>query len=300
MRITIVGHGFVGHAIEQAFKGSGTRQPGETEYTYLNDITIIDPKYEVRPFEPGMTNVVALEDIASTDPELIFIAVPTPRMPDGTCDASIVFDVLSEIVQRFPKDGPVVVLNSTVTPTILESCRNMYQNFVFNPEFLTEANADADFVNAPFHIFGGPKYACQAVHRAYHRSMVHIASVPVYHTDLHTAAMVKYGINSFLATKVTFFNYMRRLMDENQYETFTKAMGTDPRIGKSHMQVPGPDGHYGFGGKCLSKDPHALVRYAASIGEPHSLLREVITLNDVIRGASEMEQEQLEKKKAQG
>ena len=33
----------------------------------------------------------------------------------------------------------------------------------------------------------------------------------------------------------------------------------DSRIGDSHMDVPGPDGQLGFGGKCFPKDLNALM-----------------------------------------
>ena len=53
----------------------------------------------------------------------------------------------------------------------------------------------------------------------------------------------------------------------------------DPRVGDSHMQVPGPDGQFGFGGHCLPKDTKALLYYSKLEGAPLALLEQVITQN---------------------
>ena len=52
----------------------------------------------------------------------------------------------------------------------------------------------------------------------------------------------------------------------------------DSRIGGSHMDVPGHDGRYGFGGACLPKDSKAFYEYSKSVNEPLNLLNEVILL----------------------
>ena len=49
------------------------------------------------------------------------------------------------------------------------------------------------------------------------------------------------------------------------WEQFTDMLASDPRIGKSHMQVPGPDGKKGFGGHCFPKDTNALIYYAKNV-----------------------------------
>ena len=46
----------------------------------------------------------------------------------------------------------------------------------------------------------------------------------------------------------------------------------DGRIGHSHLNVPGPDGKFGFGGSCFPKDIQALISFCKEIGvEPHVL-----------------------------
>jgi UDPglucose 6-dehydrogenase len=60
-------------------------------------------------------------------------------------------------------------------------------------------------------------------------------------------------------------------------------LAEDNRIGLSHMQVPGPDGYYGFGGGCFPKDTNALVKYAAKLGVQLSVLKSAIKKNVLLR-----------------
>jgi UDPglucose 6-dehydrogenase len=47
----------------------------------------------------------------------------------------------------------------------------------------------------------------------------------------------------------------------------------DGRVGHSHMNVPGPDGKFGFGGSCFPKDIQAMINFAESLDiEPSVLL----------------------------
>ena len=73
--------------------------------------------------------------------------------------------------------------------------------------------------------------------------------------------MVKYFTNTFLATKVSFANEMYQICGRLgiDYDTVVEYSTYDERLGKSHWAVPGPDGHYGFGGSCFPKDINALI-----------------------------------------
>ena len=67
---------------------------------------------------------------------------------------------------------------------------------------------------------------------------------------------------------------------ETSWEQFTDMLKRDPRVGDSHMQVPGPDGQFGFGGHCLPKDTKALLYYSKLEGAPLDLLDEVVKNNN--------------------
>jgi UDPglucose 6-dehydrogenase len=60
-------------------------------------------------------------------------------------------------------------------------------------------------------------------------------------------------------------------------------LAEDNRIGLSHMQVPGPDGYYGFGGMCFPKDTTAWAKYAGKLGVQLSVLKSAIKKNVLFR-----------------
>ena len=260
LNLGIIGKGFVGSAVANGFNKDCEQ-------------IIVDPKYTDN----------TIEDVL--DCKLIFVCVPTPVAEDGSCDVSIAKDVLTELNRRQYKG--VLVIKSTIIPDYLHEFKKTYDlKIVYNPEFLTEANADEDFKNPPFQVFGGKWRDCEVVEKAYLRySSVRI--VPTFKVDLTTASLLKYTINSWLATKVTFFNELKELHELGSsmvsWEQFTDMLSRDERIGNSHMQVPGPDGEPGFGGHCLPKDTEALLNYANKKNIKMSVLRKAVSSNKKIR-----------------
>ena len=67
------------------------------------------------------------------------------------------------------------------------------------------------------------------------------------------------------------------------WEQFTDMLSRDERIGKTHMQVPGPDGEKGFGGHCFPKDTEALLHYANKKNIKMSVLRKAVSTNKKLR-----------------
>jgi len=88
-----------------------------------------------------------------------------------------------------------------------------------------------------------------------------------------------------MSTKVVFMNEIKQLADAANldYDTIAAMISMDKRIGNSHMQVPGPDGHYGFGGACFPKDTSALLKYADSLGITPMVLDAAIKKNTFLR-----------------
>ena len=260
LQLGIIGKGFVGSAVANGFDKDCEQ-------------IIVDPKYT----DNEITDVL--------DCKLLFVCVPTPVAEDGSCDVSIVKDVLIELSMRDYKG--VVVVKSTIIPDYLHEFKKEFDlKIVYNPEFLTEANANEDFKNPPFQVFGGKWRDCEVVEKAYLRySSVRI--VPTFKVDLTTASLLKYTINSWLATKVTFFNELKQLHELGSsmvsWEQFTDMLSRDERVGNSHMQVPGPDGEPGFGGHCLPKDTEALLNYANKKNIKMSVLRKAVSSNKKIR-----------------
>ena len=260
MNLGIIGRGFVGSAVAHGFDKDC-------------DQVIVDPKYT----DNEITDVL--------DCKLVFVCLPTPPNEDGSINVDIVNDVLIELSMRDYKG--VVVVKSTIIPDYLHEFKKEFDlKIVYNPEFLTESNANEDFKNPPFQVFGGKWRDCEVVEKAYLRhSSVRI--VPTFKVDLTTASLLKYTINSWLATKVTFFNELKQLHELGSsmvsWEQFTDMLSRDDRMGNSHMKVPGPDGEPGFGGHCFPKDTEALLHYANNKNIKMSVLRKAVQTNKKLR-----------------
>ena len=229
-KIAIVGLGFVGGAVSYGFTHPEVLQQH------------IDPKLG--------TEIIDID--AETD--YIFVCVPTPMD-----DFSIVREVVEEILSN--EFEATIIIKSTVPPNIMEEF--CHPQVVYNPEFLTEKSAQEQFINPEFHIFGGDIDAVDdAIHLYTEFSLCNPA--PVYRLTLEEASIVKYTINTFLATKVTFFNQIYDLCQQYgaNFNHVANAAGADSRIGLSHTKVPGFDGKRGFGGACFPKDCKAITDVA--------------------------------------
>ena len=262
MKISIVGHGFVGKALENGVNDD-------------SDIQTIDPKYKNQ-----------VSDISKFNPDFIFICVPTPMSNDKDQDLKILYKVIIEI-----KDlslNSEIILKSTVLPNSILDIQKLIPNIVYNPEFLTEANAFEDFMNADLIVLGGNKNIVKKANNFY-INHTKCDTQNVILTDLVSASLIKYSINSYLASKVMFFNELHNLFNlsgtDESWENFIQAVSLDSRVGKSHMQVPGPDGRYGFGGACFPKDTKAFYENSLSLKSPLHILKKVIDLNNDIRGS---------------
>jgi UDPglucose 6-dehydrogenase len=261
LKLGIVGEGVVGSAVSFAFNTNSVTQ------------LIVDPaKY-----------ITTVADLVRSDPGIIFVCVPTPNNNSFKVDISVVRSVLSEIGSV--KYTGIVVIKSTMTPDCLIQLQADFNlRLVYNPEFLTEATAMADFVNPCMQVLGGNESDCIEVAQAYTNHSI-VEQAPIFKTDFVTASLIKYTINSWLATKVIFMNEINHLQSVvgGDWGQLVEIIKSDPRIGNSHLQVPGPDGHYGFGGKCFPKDTMAFLNYAQTQDVKLSVLTAAITKNQILR-----------------
>lgn len=275
-RLGIVGHGFVGRAVEYAFTHP------------LVDLHIADPKYDT-----------SVDDMLEFDPMCVFVCAPTPMNPEsGFVDASIVEDAVLKLIEH---TEALVVVKSTITPDIIDRLYNsMFEDgvdrFVYNPEFLTEKSAEEQFVNADFHVLGGTERGTAELTQIYDIFSL-CKSDTYYRMSAAEASFVKYGINAFLATKVTFFNQFFDLVNMFgcSYNIITRAMGSDPRVGIGHTRVPGYDRKRGFGGACLPKDTNALLKFSEIKDEEGNvvsfdLLKNVLDINNRYRQNYELDE----------
>jgi UDPglucose 6-dehydrogenase len=261
MKITIVGAaGFVGRAVDYGFPNS------------IYQKLLIDPVYN--------TPISAISDYK---PDYVFVCVPTPMGSDGRIDARIITSVIDEI--NIHTDA-IVIIKSTITPDVVKYLFDQYEGLVYNPEFLTEKSANEDFVNPFMHVFGGEQVNTTSVEWLYKLYSL-CKPCPVYHMSAIDASFVKYGVNSFLASKVLWFNQFHDLVSDygGNYNTVINAVTSDSRVGRSHTTVPGFDGRRGFSGSCFPKDSMALVKFAREQNTPFTVLEEVVRRNQDYRNS---------------
>jgi nucleotide sugar dehydrogenase len=257
-KIGIVGLGFVGSAVAASIDHGG-----------IGVVTVdTDPNRANGTYKDLM------------DCEGIFVCVPSPSNADGSCDTSILENVLENLKDY---DG-VIISKCTVPPSKYAELNNQYKNLVYSPEFLTAANAKFDYMDARFLIIGGRVKAY--IHEA--ERLIRLGQTNleiVEHCTIEEAALLKYTINSFLATKVIFMNEIQQVASAANinYDKIARMLKFDERIGKSHLQVPGPDETFGFGGACFPKDTQALMKYAESLNIPMNVLEAAVKKNTFLR-----------------
>ena len=274
MNIGIIGNGFVGSSVAFGFSPS----------TGCNAEIMIYDKDKSKSLN-------SLSDVVN-ESDFIFVSVPTPSNRDGSINTDIVEDAFDEMNQHNYRRDNVFLLRSTVTPgttrKIQNNCRKL--NIVFNPEYLTERSAKFDFINQARFVIGGEERYTDKVEELFKWRFGE--STPVIKTNYETAEMVKYMTNTFLATKVSFANEIKMICDKMNidYDKVVEYSIYDQRLGKSHWAVPGPDGHYGFGGSCFPKDLNALIMVAESMDLEVETLRGAWQTNLEVRPECDWEE----------
>lgn len=262
MKIGFIGLGFVGDAIYRAYK----------DHHFLIETICIDPS-------KGYNSTY--EDLLETDG--VFVCVPSPQGEDGSCDTSILESVLSKL-KAVGYHG-VIISKVTAPPPVYTALQEIYPNLVHAPEFLTAANAAKDYLNGEFVIIGGKVAAYRNEAERIIKAGLPLKSLDVMHCTIAEASLAKYTINCFLSTKVIFMNELHNLAEKLgcDYKKISEMIKADKRIGNSHLQVPGPDGAFGFGGMCFPKDTSALLKYAEDAGVEMMVLNAAVRKNTFLR-----------------
>lgn len=241
--IGIIGNGFVGQAIANAFA-----------------LTTAVKVYD-KDFKKSMNSLK--ETIEES--EVIFICLPTPMniSDNNRIDLSIIEASFEEIIGlKIDLSQKVFVLKSTVVPGTTERLNQKFENIriVFNPEFLTERSANLDFINANRIVIGGSDENLSLVESVFRQRFPY---KKIIKTNSKTAEFIKYVCNCFFATKVSFMNEMYQISEKLSLDWGKVLEGfiSDGRVGNSHLDVPGHDGSRGFGGKCFPKDINAMINF---------------------------------------
>ena len=175
------------------------------------------------------------------DADIIFICTPTDNVKE----------YLNAVPQEKHHD---IIIRSTIDYNILG---DEFMSAGVWPEFLTERTWLEDSRNPICNVFGGSA-----------KQLKLLKDITIfdnfYHTKPKIAALMKVATNSFYTMKVTFANVLKDIAG-NDYHELQKTLVQDPRMAADiHFQVPGPDGQYGYGGKCFPQNLDMFGNFSTS------------------------------------
>jgi len=289
MRLTIIGTGYVGLVTGTCFSQVG------------HHVICVDNNAEkvkllqgggIPIYEPGLEEMVRknvgegrLRFTSSTkdgveNSDVIFIAVPTPPLPDGGVDLSFIEGVAREIAASMTsykivvdKSTVPVKTGAKVAETIKRYCKAKVDfDVVSNPEFLREGFAVEDLMRPDRVVVGvasqRPVPAMREIYNPF--------NAPIIVTDINSAELIKHAANSFLALKISYINAISVICEASGANVLEVAngMGMDARIGRRFL-----DAGLGFGGSCFPKDLSAFIKISEQLGYDFRLLKEVQRIN---------------------
>jgi UDPglucose 6-dehydrogenase len=290
MDLAIIGSGYVGLVTGACFA-----DVGHNVVCVDNDLQKVRQLQagEVPIYEPGLEEIIHRNVLARRlrftsrikegvdHAQIIFIAVPTPPLPDGDVDMSFLEKVAREIAEVLA-DYRVIVDKSTVPvktgEKVTESIRRYNRHgarfdVVSNPEFLREGCAVADLMHPDRIVIGAQsERAIDLMKKVYEPFMA-----PILVTDINSAELIKHCANSFLALKISYINAVSAICEASgaDVEKVADGMGMDHRIGRDFLNAG-----IGYGGSCFPKDIAAFIAISDRLGVPFNLLREVQKINE--------------------
>mgnify|MGYP001350230115 CR=1 FL=1 len=292
MKITFIGHGYVGLVSASIFADLGNTVTviGHTPETVkkLND-------GKVHIYEPGLTELVqknlaagrlsfTLNYDSVKDAELVFVGVGTPPKESGEADLTTVLEVAESIGKSL--SGYTVVITKSTVPIgtnkkvkeLINKVKNPKAEFdvASCPEFLRQGSAISDTLYPDRIVIGTETKKAQDLLVQLHKPLQENTNCPLVLCNLETAEMIKYAANSFLAMKISFANSIAQLSEVTGADALRvlEGIGFDKRIGNYFLQ-PGP----GYGGSCFPKDVKALISIAKDYHYDFELLKEVENVN---------------------
>lgn len=235
---------------------------------------IVEPGLEdliAEGVENGRIRAVSQADSAVRQSELSMICVGTPSRANGTLDLTFVERVCRDIGQalRHKDRYHLIVVRSTMLPGSVENCvipalesaskGKVGKNFgvVYNPEFLRESTAVADFYQPAKTVIGEVDPRDGDVTEKLYAAI----DAPVIRTSIKVAEMTKYAENSFHALKTVFANEIGAICRDLEIDSHAvmDILCADRQLNISPAYLrPG----FAFGGSCLPKDIRALAAHA--------------------------------------
>ncbi len=292
-QILVLGLGYVGCVTAACLAASGYRVLGVDR----DGLKVESIGRRQAPFyEPGLEalvrdNVANGRLSASTclekgiqQADIALICVGTPSQPNGDLSLDQLHRALAELADTLPlRSKPLIVaVRSTVFPG---TCENVVipalsgrgsqpVHVVFNPEFLREGSAVADFFEPPLLVTGGGPQASQAV-----ASLYSSLGVTASQVSIRAAEMIKYACNAYHALKISFANEIGTLAAVSGIDAreVLDVLCQDKKLNVSTAYLkPG----FAFGGSCLPKDLRMLRYQATRLELKLPLLQSILPSNE--------------------
>src|SRR5579864_2939109 len=287
--IAVVGTGYVGLTTAACLADLGhsvvALDIDESKIAVLNQgkPTIYEPGLDdvmSRGLAAGRLHFTTQYRDAIPEAEFVFVAVGTPMGRRGEADLVFIKQAAKSIAGAMKKTLTIVNKSTVPIGTGNIVARIVGENLeheipfsvVSNPEFLREGSAIQDFMHPDRLVFGShDEAAAHAVAGLYSKLDTRILI-----TDLHTAEMIKYASNAFLATRISFINEIARICErvDADVKVVAEGMGLDRRIGPMFL-----DAGIGYGGSCFPKDVAALAALAERFDYHPELLHAVMDIN---------------------
>lgn len=198
--------------------------------------------HHIARFDPAKGHTDNLGDC-----DAVFVSIPVESVPGGQ-------DIgpLSNCVSMAKKHSQNVFIRSTVLPGT-----NDLLNTISMPEFLTARHAYEDMCRLPVVVGPADKYLLDQIMPGKEKLFF----------SNKECELAKFTHNCFGAMKVTYFNFIHKMCEhlDIKYWNVKQAANITGFLGTEHLQVPGPDENYGYGGTCFPVNMSAMQYYLEGI-----------------------------------
>lgn len=283
MNIAVIGSGYVGLPTACGFASFGNHvvcidnNPDKLKLLQSGVLPLYEEGLQelYEKVKSNLTFSGDMKDIASA--ELVILAVGTPMSDDGSANLEYIFQATRDIKSHL-KPNAIVATKSTVPVGTNDKVEEIIDRnditVVSMPEFLREGYALYDFFNPDRIIIGTDNVDIYNKIRDLY--IPHIPSEKIIRTNRHSAELIKYASNAFLATKIQFINEISDLCEQVDANVSDVAagMGMDSRIGHKFLNAG-----IGYGGSCFPKDTKALEYMAHMNGVKVGIVSETIAGN---------------------
>ena len=260
MKIAIVGNGYVGKAYHKFFPDAilyNRHLPSQEEGKEDNN----------------------RDEVNTCD--LAIVCVPTKMLPDGSCDTSIVEEVVGWLIT------PLILIKSTIPPGTTRRLKEATKKRIcHSPEYVGEGGYFIPFWKYPhptepiyhdFMIIGGDPQDREEILQFFYPILG--ATKTYYQVDETTSELIKYMENCAIATKVTLCNEFYNIAKAFgvNYSQLREGFVLDKRQGEMFTIVY--KDKKGWNGKCLPKDICGLIKSVVKSGYEPEFLRDIVKSN---------------------